>query len=112
MRIAHVMAGAPVGGAELFFERLTLALHDAGDAVLPVIRRNPDRARRLAAGGLVPVQLRLGGALDLLSRPRIASALRRFAPQVVVAWMNRAARHTPRGGWTLAGRLGGYYDLR
>lgn len=112
MRIAHVMAGAPAGGAELFFERLVLALHDAGDAILPVIRRNPGRAQRLAAGGLVPVQLRFGGALDLLSRPRIAVALRAFAPWVVVAWMNRAARQTPRGNWVLAGRLGGYYDLR
>ena len=40
MRMAHVMAGAPAGGAELFFERLTAALHRAGDAVLPVIRPN------------------------------------------------------------------------
>ena len=106
------MAGAPTGGAELFFERLTLALHDAGDAILPVIRRDPGRAGRLAAGGLAPVQLRFGGAFDLLTRPRIGSALRAFAPAVVVAWMNRAARRTPRGSWALAGRLGGYYDLR
>ncbi len=112
MRVAHVMAGAPAGGAELFFERLVVALHDAGEAVLPVIRRDPGRAGRLAAGGLPPVQLRFGGALDLLTRPRIASALREFAPRVVVAWMNRAARQTPRGDWVLAGRLGGYYDLR
>ena len=26
--------------------------------------------------------------------------------------MNRAAHFTPRGDWVLAGRLGGYYDLR
>jgi len=106
------MAGAPAGGAELFFERLVVALHDSGEAVLPVIRRDPGRAGRLAAGGRPPVQLRFGGALDLLTRPRIASALREFAPRVVVAWMNRAARQTPRGDWVLAGRLGGYYDLR
>ncbi len=112
MRLAHVMAGAPAGGAELFFERLVLALHDAGDAILPVIRRDPGRAGRLTAGGLIPVQFRFGGALDLLTRPRVASALRAFAPRVVVAWMSRAARQTPRGDWVLAGRLGGYYDLR
>ncbi len=110
--MAHVIAGAPAGGAELFFERLVLALHDAGDAVLPVIRRDPGRAGRLTAGGLAPVQLRFGGALDLLTRPRVASVLRAFMPRVVVAWMNRAARQMPRGDWVLAGRLGGYYDLR
>ncbi len=112
MRVAQVMAGAPAGGAELFFERLTLALHRAGDTILPVIRRDPGRAGRLAAGGLAPLQLRFGGALDLLTRPRVAAALRGFAPRVVVAWMNRAARQTPPGDWVLAGRLGGYYDLR
>lgn len=112
MRLAHVMAGAPAGGAELFFERLTAALHRAGDAVLPVIRRDPARAARLAGAGLHPDQLRFGGPLDLTTRPALAALLRRFAPDVVVAWMNRAAGMARRGDWVLAGRLGGYYDLR
>ena len=112
MRIAHIMAGAPAGGAELFFERLTAAQHATGDAVLPLIRRDPARAARLAAAGLAPLQFPFGGALDLLTRPRLRAALRRFAPAVAVAWMNRAARLAPTGPWTLAGRLGGYYDLR
>jgi glycosyltransferase involved in cell wall biosynthesis len=112
VRIAQIMAGAPQGGAEAFFERLTLALHGAGDAVLPVIRRDAARAARLKAGGLTPVELRFGGPLDLLTGPRLARALRGFAPQVAVAWMNRAAGFAPRGPWRLVGRLGGYYDLR
>ena len=57
------------------------------------------------------MQLGFGGPFDLLTGPRLRAALRRFAPRVVVAWMNRAARFTPRGDWVLAGRLGGYYDL-
>lgn len=111
IRVAQVMAGAPAGGAELFFERLTIALAGAGDTVLPVIRRNPARAARLRAAGLVPAELGFGGPLDLLTRPRLRAALRRFVPRVTVAWMNRAASFTPRGDWVLAGRLGGYYDL-
>lgn len=110
MRVAHVMAGAPHGGAELFFERLALAQHEAGDQVLPVIRSDAARAGRLAA--LDPVQLAFGGALDLATGPRLSTALRGFAPRVAVAWMNRAARFAPRGDWVLAGRLGGYYDLK
>ncbi len=112
MRVAQVMAGAALGGAELFFERLCLALHDAGEEVLPVIRRNPARAARLCAGGLAPVELGFGNRLDLLTRPKLRAALRAFAPRVVVSWMNRASRAAPRGTWTLVGRLGGYYDLR
>lgn len=106
------MAGAEAGGAELFFERLAAAMHDTGDAVLPVIRRDAGRAERLAAAGLLPAQLRFGGALDLVTRPRLGTMLRAFAPRVAVAWMNRAARMTPRGSWVLSGRLGGYYDLK
>jgi glycosyltransferase involved in cell wall biosynthesis len=111
MRIAQVMAGAPMGGAELFYERLTLALHAAGEEVLPVIRRDPGRAARLRAGGLAPVELRFGGLLDLLTGPRLRRLLRGFRPAVTLAWMNRAARFAPREG-VLVGRLGGYYDLR
>ncbi len=111
-RVAQVMAGAVHGGAELFFERLCLALHACGEEVLPAIRTDAARAARLHAGGLEPVQLRFGTAFDLLTRPRLARALCRFAPRVVVAWMNRANMHAPRGDWTLVGRLGGYYDLR
>ncbi len=111
MRIAQVMAGSPAGGAELFFERLTIALANAGETVLPVIRRNAARAGRLSSAGLAAVQLGFGGPFDLLTGRRLRTVLRRFAPRVAVAWMNRAASFTPRGDWVLAGRLGGYYDL-
>ena len=86
-----------------------LAQHRAGDAVLPLIRTDAARAARIAAAS--PAQFDFGGALDLRTRPRLAAALRRFAPRVAVAWMNRAARFAPPGDWVLAGRLGGYYDL-
>ncbi len=112
MKIAHIIAGAPTGGAELFFERLATAQHAAGDHVLPVIRRNPARAARLSAAGLAPLQLAFRNPLDFLTRPRLRTALTQFAPYIAIAWMNRAARLTPPGPWVLAGRLGGYYDLR
>jgi glycosyltransferase involved in cell wall biosynthesis len=111
MRIAQVMAGAPTGGAEVFFERLTIALAAAGETVLPVIRRNAARAERLSCASIAAVQLGFGGPFDLFTGPRLRTALRQFAPRVAVAWMNRAARFAPRGDWVLAGRLGGYYDL-
>lgn len=109
MRVAHVMAGAAHGGAELFYERLVAACAAAGDEVLPVIRGEPGRTARLEPLG--PVRLPFGGLLDLQTGPRLRAALRRFDPAVVVAWMGRAARFAPRGPWALVGRLGGYYDL-
>ncbi len=111
LRVAHVIAGAAMGGAELFFERLCLAEHAAGDAVLPVIKRDAPRAARLEAGGLAPVQLDFGHIIDFWTKPRLARHLRRFAPRVVVSWMSRASTHTPRGDYVLLGRLGGFYNL-
>ena len=110
IRLANIMAGAVHGGAEAFYERLTLALHGAGEEVLPVIRREPARAQRLAATS--PVQMRFGGALDFVTPLKLGAALRDWRPRVAMAWMNRAAGMTPRGDWTLIGRLGGYYDLK
>ena len=106
------MAGAPIGGAEAFFERATIALHQAGEQVLPVIRRDAERAARLRDAGLQPVELAFGGALDLFTKPRVQRALQDFKPDVVMAWMQRAARFTPKGPWVLVGRFGGYYDLK
>lgn len=106
------MAGAPAGGAELFYERLCAALAASGETVLPVIRRAPARAARLEAAGLAPVQLRFGGPLDFITRRRLSVAIARFSPRAMVAWMSRAARIAPVGPWVLIGRLGGYYDLR
>jgi glycosyltransferase involved in cell wall biosynthesis len=111
MRIAQIMAGAPQGGAELFFERMTLALSESGQAVLPVMRAGA-RTARLAQAGLRPVELPFGGPFDLTTKPRIAAALQRFEADTAIAWMSRAAAKLPRGAWTNIGRLGGYYDLK
>ncbi len=106
------MAGAVHGGAELFYERLCVALHEAGETVLPVIRRDKARAARLRRAGLSPVELTFGGPLDVLTTPRLRRVLRDFAPDVAVSWMSRATAHMPRGDWVHVGRLGGYYHLR
>ena len=111
MKVAQIMAGAAAGGAELFFERLCIALHRAGEDVFPVIRRDPPRAVRLREAGLAATQLAFGGPLDALTRPLLARRLRKFAPRVVVTWMSRAMDHMPRGDWVQVGRIGGYYRL-
>jgi glycosyltransferase involved in cell wall biosynthesis len=106
------MAGAAHGGAELFFERMSIALAQRGDEVLPVIRDEPARRARLRAAKLEPVTLRFGGRLDPFTRPRARRVLEQFGAEVAIAWMSRAAFHAPRGPWPLLGRLGGYYDLK
>ncbi len=117
LRVMQVMAGARHGGAEAFFERLVLALHRAGVAQRVVIRRDAERAERLRAGGIAPLELRFGGAFDVMSARALARELRDFAPQIALTWMNRATARLPgrraAGDRTVRiGRLGGYYDLK
>jgi glycosyltransferase involved in cell wall biosynthesis len=112
VRIAQVMAGAAHGGAEMFFERMTIALADQGQHVLPLIRGEESRSGRLVAAGLQPLEFRFGGMLDVFTRPALARALRNFRAEVAIAWMSRAAAKLPRGDWVNVGRLGGYYDLK
>jgi len=112
MKIANIMAGAKVGGAELFFERFNSALAELKDfSVLPIIRQDKARADRLRTENLTPKELSFGGPLDFITRFRLRKLLNEYKPDVVMAWMSRAAMHTPKGDWTLIARLGGYYDL-
>ncbi len=116
-KVLQAMAGADHGGAEAFFERLTLALHRAGQPQHALIRHNPRRARLLEQAGIGVTQLRFGGALDLSTRWGFARTIRREKPQLVLTWMNRASGFCPRSkgganGFVQVGRLGGYYDLK
>ena len=112
MRIAQVMAGAEQGGIEMFFERLVPALARHGHETLAIIRRDARRAALLRAAGLEPVQLTFGGLIDILTKPMLRFTLKRFQPDVVIGWMNRANRHIPNGHYVRIGRPGGYYSLK
>ncbi|GAC87123.1 lipopolysaccharide core biosynthesis glycosyl transferase LpsE [Gluconobacter thailandicus NBRC 3257] len=110
-RVAHVMAGSARGGAELFFERLSMAQTADQRPVRALIRHDAGREGRLRAANVETHTFRFGGMLDVGTKPRLQKSLLEFQPDVVVAWMSRAARKLPSGPWRTAGRLGGYYDL-
>jgi glycosyltransferase involved in cell wall biosynthesis len=42
----------------------------------------------------------------------VAAFARAEGAKLLLAWMNRAGAHTPKGPWTRIGRLGGYYNLK
>jgi glycosyltransferase involved in cell wall biosynthesis len=116
-RIMQVMAGQRHGGAEAFFERLVVALHNAGVNQHVVMRRDAERAERLRGAGVDSIGLRFGGIVDLRTRWTLSRELRRMNPDVVMTWMSRATALLPsrrRAGDRAQriGRLGGYYDLK
>jgi glycosyltransferase involved in cell wall biosynthesis len=112
VKVLQAMAGAKHGGAEAFFTRLAVALRRAGQDQRVVIRRDPDRAAALRAGGVEPIELSFGGAMDLITKRRLGRELRSYRPDVVMTWMNRATSKLPRGRFVHVARLGGYYDLK
>jgi glycosyltransferase involved in cell wall biosynthesis len=108
----QVMAGAPHGGAEAFFDRLVPALARAGVAQCAVIRRNKERADLLKAHGIETVELAFGGFFDLATGRALRRVVKQFAPDIQLAWMSRAARFCRPDRHVVAGRMGGYYDLK
>lgn len=111
-RVMQVMAGAAHGGAEAFFDRLVPALGRAGVEQCAVIRRNDERAGSLRAQGVNTIELAFGGLFDLWTGPALRRAAGDFKPDVQLAWMSRAARFCRPNSHVIAGRMGGYYDLK
>lgn len=117
MRVLQAMAGAEYGGAEEFFVRLVVGLHNAGLDQRVVIRNNPRRAKVLRDAGLDVVEMSFGGRFDVKTPMLLRRQLRDFQPHVVLTWMNRATSKMPRRrpsdlSYVLAARLGGYYNLK
>ncbi|MDB5449081.1 MAG: glycosyltransferase [Phenylobacterium sp.] len=112
MSVLHLLGTAGEGGAETYFVDLVAALRRAGVGEAAAIRRHPGREAALKAAGVQVKVLPFGGPLDILSRTAAAGYARLHDAKLALAWMNRAARHTPKGPWARIGRLGGYYNLK
>lgn len=113
LRVMQVLVGEPWGGAERFFVKLAGALHKRGLSQKIVIKSDPKRADDLRAVGIEPVQLEFSkGIRDFFARRALKREIDHYTPDIVMVWMDRAARRVPKGNYCLVGRLGGYYKLR
>ncbi|MBK1698581.1 glycosyltransferase [Rhodovibrio salinarum] len=118
MRLLQTLSGAPQGGAETFFVSLASAFERArlaGTIDLTqraVIRHNPERTAALRTAGVDTRELGFGGRLDLATRRGLKREVADFRPNVVLAYMNRAASWMPDGDFLKCARLGGYYDIK
>jgi len=112
MSVLHLLGTAGDGGAETYFVDLLTALRRADVAQAAAIRRHAGREAALKAAGIPVKVLGFGGPIDILTKTAAAGYGRLQGAKLMLAWMNRAARHTPKGPWTRIGRLGGYYNLK
>ena len=112
MKALQLLGSDKDGGAETYFLSLVEALQAAGTPQAAALRRHEARATDLRDSGVPAIVAPFGGPLDLLTKGRVKRFARKQDAGVLIAWMNRAARHAPRGPWGRIGRLGGYYGLK
>jgi len=112
MSVLHLLGTAGDGGAETYFVDLVAALKRAGVGEAAAIRAHGSREAGLKAAGIPVKVLRFGGPLDIFTKTAAAGYAKLNGTRLALAWMNRAARHTPKGPWARIGRLGGYYNLK
>ncbi|GAB5466988.1 MAG: glycosyltransferase [Rhodospirillales bacterium] len=110
--VLMAMAGRGAGGAESVFCRLAGALAGRGVAVSALVRPQQAIQGSLGAAGVphetAPFHLRF----DLTTPRRLRRLLASQRPDIVLAFMQRAAAAIPPGPYCLLGRLGGPYPLR
>ena len=113
IRVAQILAGSAHGGAENFYVRLVRGLHTSGKIEQKAfIRNHQHRLESLLSAGVPALGYRFGGPLNIIDRKRYLKALRSYQPDIVMTWMSRASKLTPKGNYRLISRLGHYYNLK
>lgn len=112
-RVFHIHLGLDHGGAETFFLKLAAAFSRRSIPQQAVVVRGRSWLPRLRETNCDVIDLPFGkNLLGFWSNFKINRLVKKFQPDVVMVWMNRAARRAPTGPWLIVGRLGGYYNLR
>ncbi len=110
----HIIGSKGPGGAENFYTRLILALHEAGSPVQAV---NPPASPVATTLGnrITQTHISMRSVYDLVSRWQISSLVKQEQPDIVQTYMGRATRLThlrPGTDPIHIARLGGYYNLK
>ncbi len=110
MKLVQFMIGR-AGGAENFFIKLARALAERGVEQHLIVNEGAQLTEDARATGLPLTVLPVSKWFDLRGRLLLRRTLKQEQPDIVMAWMNRAARRLPRGPWVGVGRLGGWYPV-
>ncbi len=116
LKILNILGGAREGGAEKFFERISLSLEkEFGIEQEIIIRKNQNRYNRLRDKVRNIHQIKFFYFHNPFCHKRINEIFQNFKPNVVLTWMNRASRLLPdseKFNTINIGRLGGYYKIK
>jgi glycosyltransferase involved in cell wall biosynthesis len=106
LKVFHILSGEPYGGVERQVERLAAVLEKEGAEQRVLMREDPNRAQRLAAIGAIPLEMPFPGRFAFMDRRRINTAIRKFAPDLVISWTPDMAQMVEKGSFVHVGRLG------
>ena len=114
LKILNILGGAKQGGAEKFFERLSLAIEKKKNINLKlIIRENEERFSFLKQQIKSIHQIKNFYFFNPLCHKKIDEIIKNFKPNIVLSWMNRASKILPKSkGWINIGRMGGYYKIK
>lgn len=113
MKILHIVAGAPTGGAETFSFDAMKALHDKGVEQYVICRPYKHLTDAFDARGIRYKTISFNKWTKAFQQPKIKSAIAEFEPDLIHSWMSRASSFVPaQDNIPVLGWFGGYYDLK
>ncbi len=113
MKILHIVAGAPTGGAETFSFDAMKALHDKGIEQFVICRPYKHLTDAFDQRGIKYKTISFSRFKKPWEQCTIKKAIKEFAPDVIHSWMSRASSFVPKQSEIPAlGWFGGYYDLK
>lgn len=115
LKILNIMSGANSGGAENFFERLTIAIEKEDLEQKVIIRHHQKRFDYLNTKLKNVKSIKLFNNFNPFCQSVIETSIKEFMPDIILTWMNRASRTLPNekfGPEIVVGRLGGYYKMK
>lgn len=113
MKVLHIIAGAETGGAETYFTDAVRALAARGVKQCAITRPHAMFESALNNAGVGREHLSFARWTKPWAQRRIRAAVEREKPDLIHAWMARAASFVPRGlGVRVLGWFGGPYDLK
>lgn len=115
MRVLGALGGGAHGGAETFYTRLMISLHESGIETRALLRPFENRIGQLESHKVPYATAPFGGIFDVQTRYRFKQEFKQFSPQIVLTFMNRATHKCPRNKrdpFVHIARLGGYYNLK
>ncbi len=113
MKILHIVAGAPTGGAETFSFDAIKALHDKGVGQFVICRPYKHLTDAFDARGIKYKTISFNKWTKPFQQPTIKKAIAEFKPDLIHSWMSRASSFMPaQDSIPVLGWFGGYYDLK